>query len=42
MISTGDITFHIKRVDAWPNDIPNAVQHNAYWDAVALKVKLTS
>jgi hypothetical protein len=33
--------FDVVRVDSWPNDIPNAVQHNAYWDARALKRKLT-
>jgi hypothetical protein len=30
----------IRGVVAWPNNIPNAIQHNAYWDALALKEAL--
>ncbi len=33
-------TMELKRVDAWPNDIEGAVQHNAWWDAVALQRKV--
>jgi hypothetical protein len=36
MINIPSITFDIKRVDAYPNDIPFAIQHNAIWDAIAL------
>ena len=28
---------HVERVDAYPTDLPGAVQHNALWDARALK-----
>lgn len=28
------------RVDAYPTDLPDAVQHNAWWDAMALRKKL--
>lgn len=31
------ISFVVARLDSWPNDIPHAVQHNAYWDAMALR-----
>lgn len=34
--------FTIERVDAYPTQLPGAVRHNAWWDAVALKEKLTS
>jgi hypothetical protein len=40
MINIPRISFEVMRVDAWPNTIPEAVQHNAYWDAVALKEKV--
>jgi hypothetical protein len=39
MVDIPGITFEVVRVDAWPNDIPGAIQHNAYWDALALKLK---
>lgn len=42
MIDIPHISFEVMRVDAWPNTIPGAVQHNAYWDAVALKEKVAS
>lgn len=35
------IQFEVQRVDAYPTDLPGAVQHNALWDARALKAKLT-
>lgn len=38
MIEVPHITFEVLRVDAWPF-IPEARQHNAYWDALALKAK---
>ncbi len=30
------LKFEILRVDAYPSDLPGAVQHNAWWDAMAL------
>ena len=35
------LKFEWVRVDAWPNEIAGAVQHNAWWDAQALRAKLT-
>lgn len=32
--------FTIERVDAYPTTLPGAVQHCAWWDAVALREKL--
>lgn len=51
-VSTGDdggyfpcfaprMTFEVHDVDAYPTDIPGAVQHNAWWDALALQHKLS-
>lgn len=34
------ITMHWSRVDAYPTSLPGAVQHNALWDARALKHRL--
>ena len=34
------IKFEMHRVDAYPTDLPGAVQHNAYWDAMALRRRL--
>lgn len=34
------IKFEMHRVDAYPTTLPGAVQHNAYWDAMALRHKL--
>ena len=31
------IRFTVERVDAYPTDLPGAVQHNAWWDAMALR-----
>lgn len=47
-ISTGDdgnwsstdyprMTFEVHNVDCYPTDLPGAVQHNAWWDAMALR-----
>ncbi len=33
--------FEVHNVDCWPNDLAGAVQHNAWWDAMALRYKLT-
>ena len=35
------MTFEVRNVDCYPTDLPGAVQHNAWWDAMALKHKLT-
>ena len=51
-ISTGDdggwasadyehMTFEVHNVDCYPTDVPGAIQHNALWDARALRAKLT-
>jgi len=34
------IKFEMHRVDAYPTDLPGAIQHNAYWDAMALRRRL--
>lgn len=41
MITLPSIRFEIVRVDAYPTELKNAVQHNAYWDAQALRVLLS-
>jgi hypothetical protein len=30
------MTFIVESVDCYPTDLPGAVQHNAWWDAMAL------
>lgn len=35
------MTFEVYNVDCYPTDLPGAVQHNAWWDAMALRHKLT-
>lgn len=40
MINVPGITFEVRRVDAYPTTLPGAVQHNALWDARALRHKL--
>lgn len=42
MIDISGISFRVHRVDAYPNDIKGCIQHNAIWDAIALKYKLTN
>lgn len=34
------LTFKAERVDVYPTTLPGAIQHNAYWDAMALRHKL--
>ena len=34
------LRFEVHRVDAYTTTIPNAVQPNAWWDAVALREKV--
>lgn len=41
MINISSIKFEMIRVDSYPNDIEECVQHNAMWDAIALRYKLT-
>lgn len=36
-IDTPPLTFEVTRVDAYPTTLPGAIQHNALWDARALK-----
>lgn len=33
--------FEVHNVDCYPTDLPGAVQHNAWWDAMALNRKLS-
>lgn len=40
MVSIPQLDFSIRRVDAYPTTLENAVQHNALWDAYALKTLL--
>lgn len=35
-----NISMIFSRIESWPNMIPNAIQHNAYWDAMALRYAL--
>lgn len=41
-VSTGypAMRFEVRNVDCYPTALPDAVQHNAWWDAMALKAKL--
>lgn len=34
------MTFEVHNVDCYPTDLANAVQHNAWWDAMALRSAL--
>lgn len=40
MIDVSAMTFEVIRVDAYPTKVAGAVQHNAMWDAMALRRKL--
>lgn len=40
MVEVPAISFEVVRVDAYPSALPAAVQHNAWWDAQALKYYL--
>ena len=35
------MTFEVHNVDCYPTTLPGAVRHNAWWDAMALRHKLT-
>lgn len=37
MAPISGLKFEMHRVDAYPTTLPNAVQHNAWWDAMALR-----
>jgi len=41
MINISSIDFQLRRVDAYPNALKNCVQHNAMWDAIALRYVLS-
>lgn len=41
-IDTPPLTFEVTRVDAYPTKLVGAVQHNALWDARALRACWTS
>lgn len=41
MISVPGLKFEMHRVDAYPTTLEGAVQHNAWWDAMALRHKLS-
>ncbi len=36
------MAFEVHNVDCYPTDLPGAVQHNAWWDAMALRHRLTA
>lgn len=37
MVSIRNLIFQMIRIDAYPTNLPGAVQHNALWDARALR-----
>ena len=37
MVAIQRLQFQMLRIDAYPTDLPGAVQHNALWDARALR-----
>jgi hypothetical protein len=52
-VSTGDdggyapcmaprLSFEVHDIDCYPTTLPGAVQHNAWWDAMALREKLAA
>jgi len=41
MVDIPRLRFELVRVDAYPTNLVGAIQHNALWDARALKAKLT-
>lgn len=36
------LRFEVSNVDTYPTTLPGAVQHNAWWDAMALRHKLAA
>lgn len=41
MVRIPDLSLKLMQVSAWPTDLGGAVQHNALWDARALRRALT-
>ena len=41
MASIPRLAFQVIRVDAYPTDVEGAVRHNSYWDALALRRRIT-
>lgn len=41
MVAIQHLSFEIHRVDAYPTSLEGAIQHNAWWDAMALRHLLT-
>lgn len=41
MVNISHLKFEMHRVDAYPTTLPGAIQHNALWDAMALRAKLS-
>jgi hypothetical protein len=37
MVDVRKLTMQLERVDAYPTNMPGAIQHNAWWDAMALR-----
>lgn len=42
MVPIPALKFEMVRIDAYPTDVPGAIQHNAWWDAMALRAALTT
>ena len=42
MVNIPSLSFEMVRVDAYPTDLPGAIQHNALWDARALRRKIST
>lgn len=42
MAKIAGLKFEMHRVDAYPTTLPGAIQHNAWWDAMALRHLLTT
>jgi hypothetical protein len=40
MVGIKSLAFRMVRVDSYPTTLKGAVQHNAYWDAMALRFEL--
>jgi hypothetical protein len=40
MVNIQSLSFEMIRVDSYPTELPGAVQHNALWDARALRRKI--
>jgi hypothetical protein len=40
MVAIRNLTFRMIRCDTYPTDLEGAIQHNAFWDAMALRHEL--